>query len=59
MAYEIEHIRNPEMQRKVYGGKHLKEVREIVIQYKMDSLKRGEDAKKAGSAYKKDTGKIK
>jgi len=59
MAYEIEHIRNPDMQRKIYGGKRLKEVREIVIQYKMSALKKGEDARKTGSAYKKDTGKIK
>lgn len=59
IAFEIEHIRNPEMQRKVSGSKRLKEVREIVIQYKIDEMKKGSDAKKAGSAYNKDAGKIK
>ncbi len=59
MAFEIEHIRNPEMQKKVHGGKRLKEIREVVIQYSMDQQKSGGDARKVGSAYNKDQGKLK
>lgn len=59
MAFEIEHIRNPEMQRKISGGKRLKEVREVVIQYNMQKQKTGADAKRVGSAYNKDEGKLK
>jgi len=43
IVHEIEHIRNPKMREKVKGQKGLKEVREIVIQYKLDY----ENAKKA------------
>lgn len=59
MAFEIEHIRNPEMQKKVHGGKRLKEIREVVIQYQMNTKKYGNDARKVGSAYNKDPGKLK
>lgn len=59
MAFEIEHIRNPEMQRKISGGKRLKEVREVVIQYNIQNQKTGNDARKVGSAYNKDQGKLK
>jgi len=59
IAFEIEHIRNPQMQAKVSGGKRLKEVREIVIQYNMNNTKTGADAKKVGSSTYKDQGKTK
>lgn len=61
IAYEIEHIRNPQMQAKVYGGKRLKEVREVVIQYKLNANKVGQDARRTGSSVNKDKdqGKIK
>ena len=59
MAYEIEHIRNPQMQAKVSGAKRLKEVREVVIQYKMHTAQTGADARRAGSETNKDAGKTK
>lgn len=59
IAYEIEHIRNPQMQAKVHGAKQLKEVREVVIQYKLNTLKSGQDARRVGSSVDKDQGKIK
>jgi hypothetical protein len=59
MAFEIEHIRNPDMQRKISGGKRLKEIREVVIQYNMHQQKNGSAANKVGSAYNKDQGKLK
>lgn len=50
MAHEIEHIKNPLMQAKLHGRQGLKEIREIVIQHRINQQRTRELSVKAQMA---------